>query len=240
MKRIIKSGDGPALFTEWLQGGSGGMTPEWEAQLATGDWRLLPNPEKQMVHEELLAEQGSLCCYCQSRIVRRMQPGATVDDGSHIEHLLPRKHFPHLTFAYKNLVASCQEGSDSTPRVPERCGSAKDAWPTSDEQHLFLSPLDPECEKHFEYRLDGRIVAVEGSEHATAAAETIRQLRLDLPRLVARRRAEIEVVLDGLQPQEAPLLLASYQSRDSQGRFRPFAGVVVHVLGALTAPLPSK
>jgi uncharacterized protein (TIGR02646 family) len=105
-KRIIKNGVAPASYTVWLQGGSAGVTPEWEAQIATGDWSLLPNPEKQAVHKELLAEQGSLCCYCQSRIVRRKQLGATVDDGSHIEHLLPREHFPHLTFAYANMAAS--------------------------------------------------------------------------------------------------------------------------------------
>lgn len=236
MKRITKT-HAPTSFIAWLQGGAAGITPEWEGQIATGNWSLFQNPEKQAVHDGLLSEQGSLCCYCQSRIVRRKRHDASVDDGSHIEHLLSRDHFPHLAFDYTNMVASCQEGSEDAPRVPERCGNAKGAWPAPDQQHLFLSPLDQDCEEHFEYRLDGRIVAAEGSTRATAAAETIRRTRLDLPRLDARRKAELDVVLDGLQPQEVPLLLASYQSLDSDGRFRQFAGVVVHVLRALTAPL---
>ena len=65
----------------------------------------------------LRAEQGWVCCYCGGSI------GPTRD---HIEHFRPLQSTPafrHLTYAWGNLLASCQSGQ--LRREPRHCGAAK-------------------------------------------------------------------------------------------------------------------
>jgi len=60
---------------------------------------LKKTPEKDIVYDSLLQEQGYLCCYCCKRVTK---------EKSHIEHLiLQSQSHDDLTVDYNNLLVSC-------------------------------------------------------------------------------------------------------------------------------------
>ncbi|MGL4502681.1 MAG: hypothetical protein ACRCU2_26700, partial [Planktothrix sp.] len=68
----------------------------------------------------------------------------------------------------------------------------KDDWPIPEQQHLFVSPLEPTCESRFVFNLRGEIKSKEGDE---AAAMTIDKLGLDHSELNDKRKAAIQGTL---------------------------------------------
>jgi uncharacterized protein (TIGR02646 family) len=187
VRTIVKTEE-PAEFSRWREGSEAWQPTAWDD---------LQNPLKQDLWMALLREQGHVCCYCGARIRHRSYPQGA--EASHIEHLLPREHYPKRMFDYDNVVASCQgRQKDSPPREPRHCGSHKDNWPKPAEEALFISPLDAACARHFRYRADGHVAPAIDSAKSAAAAETIRRLRLDHPRLIAQRAVAIETVLEEL------------------------------------------
>jgi len=70
----------------------------------TAQWDILPQCLKQLIQDQLMEEQGSLCAYCNGRIHK----GTPKDDEQlRIEHIQPKSLFPLLTFEYDNLVGCC-------------------------------------------------------------------------------------------------------------------------------------
>ena len=213
MKEIRKGPEPPEL-TQWNLD-CGGAPAEWDER---------PPNVGEALKNALLAEQGHICCYCGRRIV----PG-----DYHIEHQVPR-HGPmgdvSLTFAYRNLFASCQ--ANLGRRDPRHCGTAKGDWY---DAKLFVSPLDPGCEGRFIYDVDGKVRGADPADEG--AKETIAHLDLDGARLRALRNKAIEALVDGLdpdlEPEERRVLLADYAARDAQGRFQSFCFVLAAALRSL-------
>ncbi|MFE1743698.1 retron system putative HNH endonuclease [Coleofasciculus sp. H7-2] len=195
--RYIQKGEEPTGFSEWKEQRNEDWIPAWDN---------LSTPQKPMVHDALLREQGYICCYCGRRITR---------DTSHVEHLKPRKTYPNLALEYTNLLASCQRERER--KEPLHCGSKKDDWY---DEHLIVSPLDANCAEFFRYTDDGQIIATEAPEKKSAAQTTIDQLGLDIPKLNAMRRAAIEVILediDSLTDEEKQKLLQGFEQPDANG-----------------------
>ena len=62
--------------------------------------------EKKKLKKYILEnEQNYLCCYCESKVAIS---GEQERDGTHLEHIKPKKVYTDLTFSYQNLVVSCQ------------------------------------------------------------------------------------------------------------------------------------
>lgn len=121
MKHIIK-GQEPENFTKWKALENDDWKPSWDENFQT--------PEKPVVHDALLNEQGYICCYCGMRITRIT---------SHIEHLKPRSNYPNLALEYTNLIASCQGESEEPPTVPVHCGHLyRDLTKSSQYENLNL------------------------------------------------------------------------------------------------------
>lgn len=57
-----------------------------------------PREMKREILESLIAEQYSLCCYCQQRI--------TIDSAS-VEHKFSQKNHPEMALDYENMAAVC-------------------------------------------------------------------------------------------------------------------------------------
>lgn len=212
MKHIVKGPESAELAAWKAEWGSEGRAPKWED---------LPGDVSQATKRALFAEQGHLCCYCGRRIV---------DGDSHVEHFVPRSPKtgdPSLTFSWDNLLASCQ--ANLTRGDPIHCGIKKGDWY---DASLLVSPLDASCEARFRFELDGRVRAAHEAD--PAAAETIRRLDLDGPRLRGLRKG----VIDGLFAMlEHELALDEYErlakelaQRDRDGRFASFCFVLVPVL----------
>jgi uncharacterized protein (TIGR02646 family) len=98
------------------------------------------------VHSSLLMEQGYLCAYT----------GLGIDqDSSHIEHVTPQAHCEAMeTVAYTNIVACCPGPNQVDPPYGAK---KKDHWPSPEEAHLFVSPLNPACDSKFIYTNTGKI-----------------------------------------------------------------------------------
>lgn len=210
--RYIHKGKEPTDFSKW----KGQKNEEW-----TPTWDDLRTPQKPMVHDALLREQGYICCYCGRRITR---------DTSHIEHLKPRKTYPNLALEYTNLLASCQRERER--REPLHCGSKKDDWY---DEHLMVSPLDANCAEFFRYTDDGQILATEVTEKKSPAHTTIDKLGLNIDKLNAMRRAAIEDILeviDSLTDEEKQKLLLGFEQPDANGQYEEFCDAIAYILKA--------
>lgn len=169
MKRIIKAPE-PKGFSDWKQADKMAHRP---------NWNRVPTSIKRMLHKSLMREQGFICCYCESSLT---------EDYSHIEHFRPQK-YRDFRLDYGNLHCSCQK--EVSPGEPRRCGNSKGSW---FNEELLVSPLSPGCEGRFSFTANGEILPRRDDD--AGAKETIRRLRLDLPKLRALRAAAVDALLD--------------------------------------------
>jgi hypothetical protein len=89
--KYIQKGSEPEEFATWksIQRNIG----------VNCNYKSLQNPEKNLVHESLLSEQGAICCYCCDRISK---------NRSHIEHLNAQsENDDDSSIDYNNMLASC-------------------------------------------------------------------------------------------------------------------------------------
>lgn len=190
----------------------------WKAQ-ANENWKptydSLRNPEKQSLHRALLAEQGSVCCYCGRSIAL---------DDSHIEHFKPQDRYETLQLEYANLHASCLRGQQRC--MPRHCGHAKDNG-FDEDQHI--APVDPTCEQRFMYTLRGSIVPTDaGDERARYMVDL---LALDSPALQHLRNEVLARTLDpeflaSATNEDLVQLRDGFRTRDAAGNL-PSLGHVV-------------
>jgi len=206
----IRKGEEPSELLDW-------KATDKMYQRNRPKWKRFRPPVKQDVHASLCEEQGWICCYC----------GVGIElNTSHIEHFRPREDFPENTFDYDNLLCSCQ--LELSKKEPRRCGSAKGSW---FEEGITVSPLEPDCERRFEYLADGRIRAVENDQ---GAKETIIHLDLDGAKLRELRKAAIDAAfedIDILQNGNIQESIDIYDQRSPiTNRFQPFCVAIVHTL----------
>jgi len=169
MKYIVKGAE-PKRLTNWKELRNDNWEPTYQ-NLDTG--------VKIATKNELMKEQGYICCYCERRLT---------DEDSHIEHFRPQSDVLVDALDYSNLLSSCQK--QLKKKEPRHCGNYKDEW---FDEELLISPLDPACETRFVYTADGEIYP---SLDDAAAIQTINHLNLDLPKLISLRAAAIAPFLD--------------------------------------------
>lgn len=181
----------------------------------TPTYAELRNPQKTIVKQSLIDEQGKICCYCGIRIDMY---------NTHIEHLVPQSVDESLQVEYSNLLASC-EGENRLVH----CGHNKENWYDPDK---LISPLDTDCEQHFAFTYDGRIIPAYESEKTDASAETISRLGLDTEKLNSLRGAAIEGILflPDLTVEEIDRFLLECRRPNEQGELLPFASTLQFVL----------
>lgn len=167
----------------------------------------LDSDTKQIVKSALMEEQGSICCYCERRLV---------DADSHIEHLRPQSDSSADPLDFSNLLCSCQD--QVRKGEPRHCGNLKDSW---FDEEMLVSPLDRDCEGHFAYTGDG---AIRPEDPNDLAAKTTRdKLGLDIPKLRELRKGAIDGFLDdSLSASDVDKFVAAYLERDDEDRFSPF------------------
>jgi uncharacterized protein (TIGR02646 family) len=178
------------------------------------DYREIPAGIKAVLLVALVQEQGGICAYTMKRIDK---------DTSHIEHIKPeslcRDDTKGSDLDFANVVACFPR--DGMRRACRYGAQKKDNWW---DATLFVSPLDPACERRFHFNREGEISTV-GTN--AAADRTIAVLRLDHPTLTEDRNRAIEEFLYG-QHGDEPLsrAKASRLQREvctrSAGRFVEF------------------
>ncbi|TPN39361.1 TIGR02646 family protein [Mesorhizobium sp. B2-3-3] len=210
--KFVEKGEEPAEFVSWKADANDDWVPTYAG---------LAGAPKQALHEALLAEQGWLCCYCESQID---------ETDSHIEHLRPQSDPAVDALDFTNLLCSCQRVTHRGE--PVHCGNAKGNWY---DAALFVVPIDPTCEERFAYTGDGRILpAQQGDDAAAAAAETIDKLALSARKLNARRVEAMAPFLDeDLAEDELRRFVTVYLVKGQDGRFNPFWTTIRHMFGGL-------
>lgn len=209
MKRIIKNSE-PQYFKDWKDSflRDNGRPAIYKDFRCTEEWARL--------RQDLLAEQGNICCYCMKAIDNY---------DSHIEHFIPRnlgKTSPHSVRAnevelrYDNLFLSC----NGSPK-DNHCGRYKDREDTP----MLLSPATPDVEERFTY--DIVTGAIQGED--ASAMTTIRVLNLDNYTLRRHRKSAFYQcgIFDDDFEEQREALLNLYTNRDSDGAFVPFCAAIV-------------
>ena len=205
MKHITKEPP-PADFEAW----KGQANENWQPT-----YDDLQNPEKRNLHRALLAEQGSVCCYC----------GRSIGlDDSHIEHFRPQERYAALQLDYANLHASCLRGQQRT--MPRHCGHAKDNR-FDEAQHI--APADATCERRFMYTLRGEIIPTDPDDNRARYVTEL--LALDAPALRHLREEVLSRTLDATflasaTTAEMTKLRDGFRLRDDTGKLPDFGHVV--------------
>ncbi|MBE9198812.1 MULTISPECIES: retron system putative HNH endonuclease [unclassified Nodularia (in: cyanobacteria)] len=211
--KYIKKNQEPEQFSSWKALENDDWKPSWDDNFQA--------PEKPVVHDALLKEQGYICCYCGMAVTR-----AT----SHIEHLQPRSTYPDLSLEYTNLIASCQGESTEPPPVPVHCGHQKKYWY---DEHLMVSPLKINCADFFHYPASGEILPTNDPEKTAAAKTTIEKLALNINKLQNMRKLAIDAALLGIEDltdAEIQQLVKGYDQIDSHGQYTPFCAAIIYFL----------
>ncbi|MFB2880434.1 retron system putative HNH endonuclease [Floridanema aerugineum] len=217
--KYIRKGKEPEEFTNWKNLENDDWKPNWDDNFQA--------PEKPIVHEALLKEQGYLCCYCGMGINRK---------NSHIEHLKPRTNYPDLALDYTNLIASCQGESEQPPPQPVHCGHKKRYWY---DENLMVSPLDINCENCFRYSGFGDILATNESSKKAAAETSIEKLGLNIPKLTRMRREAIDGILQavqGLTNEEIKEFAEALEKLDTNGQRTPFCFAITYIINKYLIP----
>lgn len=215
--RCIAKQTEPAAFSNWKKEANEQWQPSYGA---------LQNPEKRVLHEALLNEQGNLCCYCGRRV-------SLLD--SHIEHFRPQESWQTLALTYENLHASCIR--EVATCSPLHCGHAKGG---EFKEEFAISPLDEHCESRFIYSSqDGSIYATDVED--ASAKFMVKLLRLDISFLRARRAEALKNVFDtsfvgSATNEELVSLAKAFRAPGTNGEMTEFG----HVLARFAEQLLEK
>jgi uncharacterized protein (TIGR02646 family) len=201
MKYIVKNQE-PQDFINWKNQAN----EDWQPT-----YNNLQNPQKEIVFQSLLEEQGYICCYCERELR---------NNDYHIEHFKPKDQnlFPELQLEYSNLLCSCQRNTQKGE--PLHCGNAKDNW---FDDNSLISPLNPNCEAKFIYTGDGHIKASDIND--SSAVTTIEKLKLDIDKLVDLRNKAIEPFIDeSLNDDDLRNFVNGYlvEKEDNSGKYNEF------------------
>jgi len=179
---------------------------------------------KTEVKRQMLVEQGYLCAYTMQRI--------STPDDCHIEHVVPRSQPnqpPHMDIDYANLLACIPSNTPGhKPLIDNFPYGAPKKGGTHVDMNNFVSPLQEDVERRFQYAADG---SVKHLGNDSAAESTIKILRLDHKELVDLRKAAIEErVLDvDLSAHEAEALSRAIMTADVAGRIPEFCLAISQV-----------
>jgi len=184
---------------------------------------------KQWVSERLNAEQYGLCAYSE---IRPDEEGL----GTHLEHVRPKSICPSKTFDYYNIVLCALNDKDLQQTARENVfgGHAKKS---QYDESSFVSCLTPECQRHFIYLSDGRVVPAYslGISQKQNARYTIDLLNLNCEYLKNRRKKwieEIEEIMADIAD-DGLTYLADLELGITDGKLRQFHSAIFQRFGDL-------
>ena len=192
--------------------------------------------KKAEIRQQLVREQGHLCCYCMMRIQ------GTPDD-TNVEHNKPASKYPDLIFEYSNLLAACT-------RTKEKAEPRKTSFDPSEQkkkekhQTCDIAKEDTEISKNpalhnvealIQYDIHGKISSPDPVFHR----DLVDVLNLNKLELVNARKAVVKAIgktiesrFPGKSPNEHQLknMLKPYTEPNSNGQLPEFSGVAVYYL----------
>lgn len=109
----------------------------------------IPLATKEELRQNLLSEQGHICCYCMKRIPEHSFPYMKV------EHFKCQDNFGAMQLTYSNLLGACI-GNEGQTKIKQTCDTKKG------NNDLTINPISilPTCETLFKYNADGEISSI--------------------------------------------------------------------------------
>ena len=109
----------------------------------------IPLKTKDELRQNLLSEQGHICCYCMKRIPEQNAPYMK------IEHHKCQDNYETMQLTYSNLFGACT-GNEGQPKIKQTCDTKKG------NLDLFINPISnaPTCETLFKYNSEGEISSI--------------------------------------------------------------------------------
>ena len=190
----------------------------WKKQNPKSRYADIDDATRRLIRECLVREQHGLCAFCCQAI------GGI--EECHNEHLRPQATHNTETLNYDNLVASCN--------TRRQCGDAHGS------QALPLTPLMPECETEFRFKLSGRVEGL--TDRAARAIQVLNlgDLEENNKALVEKRKQLCDALIwksygasaDELQMENPEIikLIIEELSIPQDDRLDPFAPVLINVL----------
>lgn len=211
MKHIVKMGQ-PHELRQWFEN-----QPIEDGHRINCSYGDMPGEVKQIVKQQLIREQGGLCCYTGIRINYQ---------ASHIEHFKSQRQCKEETtnedVDYTNMLAAFP--GDRTP-----CSFGARVKGDWYDTQLLISPLRQDCETRFRFDLLGQITSAQKDDQA--AQETIKNLSLDHGSLTEMRKQAIDTALfrqnQSLSEAQLRRVSEGYSQRNSSQLFKPFCFVII-------------
>ncbi|MFO0575653.1 MAG: retron system putative HNH endonuclease [Polyangia bacterium] len=166
MQRITKQPEPP-----FLAGYRRNPAADWDQDVR--------GEEKKAAREQLCAEQGALCCFCEGRI--RPEPAAMK-----IAHFVPQAVDKVQMFVWSNLLGACLGGQGQPPKQ-QHCDTRQGSATLDPRLHPVLR-LVPGT---ISFDTQGQIVAAP----AKLQAELDEKLNLNLEQLRRNRRAAADAMI---------------------------------------------
>lgn len=228
MKRIIKN-PSPQWFEEWKR-----EKPR--------RFENMKQNKKEDLKNELVKEQGYICCYCGRKI--------DTSKATIIDHFLPKddNQYPHFQLEYNNLFASCDGYQKERKEANTRGEIGKELYPPccdslKNNEEIPICPIDKDCEEHFKYFQNGLISVT--SEKGKVTLETLGLN--NNPNLVNLRKDTItgklfqKVIINGKafnkpkKKEELEKIISNIEEKDILGKFSPFCFAIKNVAENLIA-----
>jgi len=189
----------------------------------------IPNTTKEELKQNLLSEQGHICCYCMRRIPEKSSPYMKV------EHYKCQDNFQDLQLDYKNLLGACT-GNEGQPKKLQTCDTKKN------NENLSIDPLNtnPSCETLFKFNSEGEMSSISDDEAINKQINAI--LNLNMQSLKDARKEVYYVVQERVRAESKKTKkdksaflrflnqeLQVWQSK-TDGKYRPYCLVAIYYL----------
>ena len=229
MKKIDK-GVSPDWFESWKSDFrvKNGREPHYEGDFLNDEFEA--GVRRRKLKENLIKEQGKICCYCMGRIDM---------DTAHIEHFWPKgvSQYADRDLDYNNLFACCegkrvtQKDADLLVTWDEHCGHKKEDW--YDEN--MIMPTDYRIEDLFTYYDNGEIHPIGRKTTTNIASKMKSALGLDSFHLKRNRKEAIDQMYDDLEDDllddpDYIMECIDYYNSIFDGEYMPYCGVLVDCL----------
>jgi uncharacterized protein (TIGR02646 family) len=189
---------------------------------------------KEDLRQNLLSEQGHICCYCLKRIPEKVEKDGRVSYDMKVEHYQCQDHFPLLQLTYSNLLGSCT-GNEGKPKKLQTCDTRKG----NDTITINLLTNAPICETLLKYNAEGEISSVDDNEALNRQLNDILSLNMQTLKdgrrevyLEVQKKAEAESKQMGTGQLKLKYFEAEKQKwlSKSESKYKPFCMVAVHYL----------
>ena len=194
----------------------------------------IPFSTKEDLRQNLLSEQGHICCYCLKRIPEKVEKDGRISYDMKVEHFQCQDNYPQLQLAYANLFGSCT-GNEGKPKKLLTCDTRKGNVGLS----ISLLSNAPNCEILFKYNAEGEISSVDNNEGINYQLNEV--LNLNMQTLKDGRRQVYLEVQKKIEAESRNLgngqLKIRYFEQEKQkwstrydNKFKPFCMVAIYYL----------